>query len=463
MVFRVLLVLGALLWSPAHATLGLDFGRYHALVIGINDYENLPRLETAVADATAVANVLRHQYGFDVRLLLDATRDDVIHALDQLRAELTEHDNLLIYYAGHGVLDKEADIGSWLPVDAEEETQADWIPISTVTGTVKAMSAKHVMVVSDSCYSGTLTRGIDLSFRIKTGGDRGAVLRRLAAKRSRTALVSGGLEPVYDGGGDGHSVFARAFLAALRENTQVLDGHQLFTTIRGQVIVNADQTPNYGAIRRAGHDDGEFLFVPVTLGEPDTAQPSQTEGEDGIRASREFDAERQRRVAAEEAAREAQREIEILARAQEEAQKELETLRLELIARQRLEGSPGPTGPDEGAQSQSIGKLVATAVGTLLGAYLGDEIGKSLGRADQLYMRQAEQQALVAPVGDTIAWSNSDSGNSGTVTPVREGTHRDTGLYCREFHQRVTVGGRSEEAYGTACQLADGTWQIVGG
>jgi surface antigen len=109
------------------------------------------------------------------------------------------------------------------------------------------------------------------------------------------------------------------------------------------------------------------------------------------------------------------------------------------------------------------GQLVATGVGTLLGAYLGNEIGKSLDRADQLYMQQAEQQALVAPVGDTIAWSNPDSGNSGTVTPVREGTHRESGEYCREFQQTVTVGGRNEEAYGTACRQADGTWQIVGG
>ena len=109
------------------------------------------------------------------------------------------------------------------------------------------------------------------------------------------------------------------------------------------------------------------------------------------------------------------------------------------------------------------GQLVATGVGTLLGAYLGNEIGKSLDRADRLYMQQAEQQATVAPISETIAWSNPDSGNYGTVTPKREGTHQVTGEYCREFQQTVTVGGRSEEAYGTACRREDGTWEIVGG
>ena len=78
-------------------------------------------------------------------------------------------------------------------------------------------------------------------------------------------------------------------------------------------------------------------------------------------------------------------------------------------------------------------------------------------------LEQAEQQAIAAPIGETIAWSNPDSGNSGTVTPVRDGTERESGAYCREFQQTVTVGGRSEEAYGQACRKEDGTWEIVGG
>ena len=157
MIRRLSLVLALLVWTPAHAALDVDFGRYHALVIGINDCQNLPRLETAVNDASAVADVLRQKYGFKVELLLNPTRDKVIRTLDRLRRELTERDNLLIYYAGHGVLDVEADAGFWMSVDAEEETQSDWISIATVTSTVRAMSAKHVMIVSDSCHSGYLS------------------------------------------------------------------------------------------------------------------------------------------------------------------------------------------------------------------------------------------------------------------------------------------------------------------
>ena len=274
----------ALAWvgfvAPAHVALDVDFGRYHALVIGINDYKNLPRLETAVNDATAVADVLRQRYGFEVTLLLNPGRSEVIRALDKLRGELTERDNLLIYYAGHGVLDAEADSCFWQPVDTEDGIQADWISIATITRTIKAMSAKHVMVVSDSCYTGRLTGGLSVS--VNTGSERVAELRRLAGKRSRAALVSGGLEPVLDGSGDGHSVFTRAFLTALRESTEVLDGQQLFTAVRRQMIVNADQTPEYSDIHLVDHDGGDFLFVPLGVTAPGIDAAEDQAGTRGI-------------------------------------------------------------------------------------------------------------------------------------------------------------------------------------
>ena len=176
----VLFILAVLMRAPARAAPDVDFGRYHALVIGINAYKNLPQLETAVNDASAVADVLRQKYGFEVTLLLNPGRSVVIRALDKLRGELTERDNLLIYYAGHGVLDVEADAGFWMSVDAEESTQADWISIATITSTVRAMSAKHVMVVSDSCYSGEVDSGflgVDQVWlracgRVKTAGGK---------------------------------------------------------------------------------------------------------------------------------------------------------------------------------------------------------------------------------------------------------------------------------------------------
>ncbi len=107
------------------------------------------------------------------------------------------------------------------------------------------------------------------------------------------------------------------------------------------------------------------------------------------------------------------------------------------------------------------GRIIATAVGTIAGALIGSEVGKSLDKADKAEMRRAEQQAHQAPVGKTIEWNNPDSGNYGTVTPVRDGRNTQTGAYCREYQTTVTVGGKQEEAYGTACQQPDGSWKIV--
>jgi surface antigen len=110
---------------------------------------------------------------------------------------------------------------------------------------------------------------------------------------------------------------------------------------------------------------------------------------------------------------------------------------------------------------QGKGRIAAAAAGTLLGALVGSEVGSSLDRADQQYARRAQTQAQAAPIGQSIVWSNPESGHSGTVTPVREGRVASTGEYCREFQQTVTVGGQSQQAYGTACRQPDGSWRVV--
>jgi surface antigen len=115
-----------------------------------------------------------------------------------------------------------------------------------------------------------------------------------------------------------------------------------------------------------------------------------------------------------------------------------------------------------GAQVGSgTGQLAATAAGALLGALAGSEVGKSLDRADRMYAARTTQSALETnKSGTASSWTNPDSGHSGAVTPVR--TYQTAqGEYCREFQQTVTIDGKSESAYGTACRQPDGSWKIV--
>ena len=107
------------------------------------------------------------------------------------------------------------------------------------------------------------------------------------------------------------------------------------------------------------------------------------------------------------------------------------------------------------------GQLWATGAGVLLGALVGSEVGKSLDRADQSYANSAMNQAYQAPIGETVSWTNPESGNYGSYTPVNEGYGNTSGRYCREYKQTIYVEGRSETAYGTACKNADGTWTMT--
>ena len=239
------------------ATQDVDFGTYHALVIGNNDYTYLPRLTTAVADAKVVATSLREDYGFNVNLLTNATRHQIIEALDAFVDNLEEKDNLLIYYAGHGWLNEDARRGYWQPIDARPNRRSKWVSNATLTDTLKTLVAKHVMIITDSCYSGTLTRSGGVEKKRRTAD----YWQRMAVKRARVALTSGGLEPVADKGGGENSPFAKALLDALSGNDLVMDATQLFTQMRRPVMVNAEQTPQYADVRNAGHDGGDFLFV----------------------------------------------------------------------------------------------------------------------------------------------------------------------------------------------------------
>ena len=245
-----------------------EFGNYVALVIGNDTYQHMPRLETAVADAGAVAKIFAGKYGFKVTTLVNATRYEILSALNRLRETLTVRDNLVIYYAGHGILDRINQRGHWLPVDADPNSTANWISNVAITDILNTMSPRHVLVVADSCYSGSLTR--TALARLRTGmtdTGRATWIKTMKLTRSRTALTSGGLKPVLDQGRGGHSVFAKAFLAALQSYDVVVEAQRLFLDISPAVVelslaLGHGQVPEYAPIKFAGHEGGEMFFVP---------------------------------------------------------------------------------------------------------------------------------------------------------------------------------------------------------
>jgi hypothetical protein len=248
----------------------VKFGRFHALVIGNNEYRHMPKLESAVRDASAIEEILRNRYGFKTTLLLNADRYQLLSALNKLRETLTDEDNLLIYYAGHGELDRVNNRGHWLPVDAEPSSTANWISNVQITDILNAMSAKHVLLIADSCYSGTLTRSAVARLDAGMSAEaRQKWVQVMTEKRARVVLSSGGLQPVLDSGSGGHSVFAGALLAVLRGNRDVLEAQRLAHVVAQRVATSAagasiGQLPQYAPIQYCGHEAGDFFFVPAS-------------------------------------------------------------------------------------------------------------------------------------------------------------------------------------------------------
>jgi hypothetical protein len=243
----------------------LTEGKFYALMIGINNYQHINKLQNAVNDATVMDQVLRENYGFESVLLLDdqANRDNIMKSLNDLRKKLTENDSLVIFYSGHGEFNKQTETSYWLPVDAGIDDNTKWLESRSISDQLKLISAKHVLVIADSCFSGTMTRAANAE--LTSNLTREKYLNKLSEKTSRVLIASGGNEPVTDAGGKGHSIFSDVLIAALKQPFDtVFTAEELMTRqLKESVAGRTEQTPEYKVVRNSGHDGGDFIFVKI--------------------------------------------------------------------------------------------------------------------------------------------------------------------------------------------------------
>ncbi len=244
------------------ATSDLDFGAYHALVVGNGAYRHLPELTTAVGDAEKVAALLRQKYGFEVELLTDATRFETMSALNRLRQELTQEDNLLVFYAGHGWRDERGENAYWQPVDAEEDSPANWIASALIAEHLDLIPAKHVLLLADSVFSGLRTRSSVARLpHGMTEEERHHHLRLMLDRRSRLALTSGAPRPIDSGENPAGSVFAKAFVSALEENQGVLEASRLYFQLNDRLSTAQRPAPEFASMRWTRNNVADFFFV----------------------------------------------------------------------------------------------------------------------------------------------------------------------------------------------------------
>lgn len=228
-----------------------------AVLFGINDYQDktIPRLENAVPDVDAVARLLAGKLGYEVRVVRNPVKADIIRTLNELSTEIGSSDSVVVYYAGHGYSLERNGAGYWLPADAQASDPARWISNSDVAGLLSGIRANQMALVSDSCYSGAFAR----DGMAAVGRD--VTVQGVLAKRSVVVLSSGGDEPVADEGKDGHSIFAWNLMEVMRSVASWTPGSTIFTDVQAGVRKEFPQTPKYGSVTAAGHQaGGDYLF-----------------------------------------------------------------------------------------------------------------------------------------------------------------------------------------------------------
>jgi Caspase domain len=239
---------------PSVTSISSVSGKNYALLIGINDYESneIPDLENPLNDAQKIYDVLTSRYTFNeenIIFLKNPKLKDFITTFEDLAKKLTHRDNLLIFYAGHGVWDEKNKLGYWFPADAERSSSFNWFRNSTLRDFIGSIQANHILLIADACFSGAI-------FKTRDAGIPQSITR-LDELPSRKAMTSGILEKVPD-----ESVFIKYLVKGLAENDQkYLTSEILFSSFKMTVIDNGPTVPQFGVIQNVGDEGGDFIFT----------------------------------------------------------------------------------------------------------------------------------------------------------------------------------------------------------
>lgn len=231
-------------------------GRNFAVLIASQNYDDsaIPSLDNPIADAVRLKLILKNSYNFldeNLVTLFNPDRSDFKKKFLGLSEVIQPEDNLVIFYAGHGIwVDKEKK-GYWLLTDAKRNDVNTWLPNKEVLDMIAGLPARHTLLITDACFSGSVfkTRGL--------GADAPAALREMDNKISRVAITSGNDTEVPD-----ESVFMKYLVKALSENKEkYLTAQKMFITQIIEAVMTETKTePRYGTLELAGHVGGDYIF-----------------------------------------------------------------------------------------------------------------------------------------------------------------------------------------------------------
>lgn len=225
------------------------------IAIAINEYVDplITDLNNCINDVNVIIDILSAKYQFNDIEILSSKESTTLAALyqnlyDQL-INAMEEDNILIYFAGHGEYNQKLSSSYWLCSDSSKNNVTSWFNIDILNRFFTASEARHIALISDSCFSGAI-------FEKSRGGGSDALERKI----SRQALTSGGLEKVLDGSGE-HSQFSLSLQKVLNTNDKpIISFYELSEQVILDFSQNTRQTPAYGSLIVAGHRGGTLLL-----------------------------------------------------------------------------------------------------------------------------------------------------------------------------------------------------------
>ena len=229
---------------------------FYALLISVGQYEDpaITDLDQTISDGSKLKEILVKKYSFpekNVKWLQNPDRENLIVAFDTLGKTLTKEDNLLIFYAGHGYWNENLKVGYWMPSDSKISNPANWFANSTIRDYVGGIKAKHILLISDACFSGGILKTRNALANVPTG------IMSLYNMPSRKVMTSGTLTEVPD-----ESIFMKYLLKQLEENQdQYVSSEQLFSKIKMAVLNNSKTVPQFGTIQDTGDEGGDFIFI----------------------------------------------------------------------------------------------------------------------------------------------------------------------------------------------------------
>ncbi len=247
------------------ATRGLDIpasetswgfkGKNYLFTIGIDKYQYWPPLKCAVKDVRDFAKILTERYQFEEAYVFtlqneEATEKNILHTFRQIQQKVTDQDNLVIYFSGHGHYDELTKTGYWIPVDAQTGYENEYQFINTViiVDRLRGINSLHTFLIIDACFSGTLIAKIRSSPRSER-------------YKSRRVFTSGRAEVVSDGPEGGNSPFARGILNHLTYNTnKYVPASKFIMDVMEYVEKEAQQTPTDARLINADDQGGDFVF-----------------------------------------------------------------------------------------------------------------------------------------------------------------------------------------------------------